>query len=70
MLLVWACRSRAPYPAIRRSLISAARATDLPPQGPHFHHGLGSEESNSLRALIRLAQGRGLLSAETDVYYC
>lgn len=70
VLLVWACRPRAPYPAIRRTLITAARATDLPPQGPHFHHGLGSEESDSLRALIRLAQGRGGLPAGTDVYYC
>lgn len=70
VLLVWVCRARAPYPLIRRSLVAAMRASDLPPQGPFFHHGLGSEESDGLRALLRRAKAAGIVSSEADLFYC
>lgn len=70
VLLVWACRHRAPYPDIRRRLVLANRATDLPPAHGDFSYGLGSDESDFLRTLLGILKRDGLLDASADLYYC
>lgn len=70
VLLVWACRHRAPYPDIRRRLVLANRTSNLPAAEGGFSYGLGSVESDYLRALLGILKRDGLLDAAADVFYC
>lgn len=70
VLLVWACRHHAPYPDIRRRLVLANRVANLPPGQGDFTYGLGSAESDFLRALIGILKRDGLLDASADLFYC
>jgi predicted solute-binding protein len=70
VLLVWACRHRAPYPEIRRALTHARRETEATLQPMPFTLGLGADESDALRLLLTHAKARQLAPQDSDVVYC
>jgi len=70
VLLVWACRARAPHAQIRRTLVAAQRAGESTAAPSPFAIRLGSDESDALRALLALAKANELLPEGQQLVYC
>lgn len=70
VLLVWACRARAPYAEIRRVLSMAVRDLDAATLPEGMQVRLGGDESDALRALLAEALARGAAPEGQELIYC
>lgn len=71
VLLVWACRARAPHAEIRRTLMHAQRMGEGSiPLAPGLTLRLGSDESDALHDLLRRAKANELLPQGQQLVYC
>ncbi|HPO15201.1 MAG TPA: hypothetical protein PLI09_17285 [Candidatus Hydrogenedentes bacterium] len=72
VLFIWVCRSRAPYPQLRRILAQAQQEGMAEEAGAasYFHYRMASQEADSLRRLATLSIQHGLCPPDASIIYC
>lgn len=72
VLFIWTCRSRAPYPQLRRILSQTQQEgiAGIEAERSCFHYRLASQEACSLRLLAVLAAQHGLCPPDASIIYC